>query len=335
MSPCAGGSGVRIGITYDLRADYLAAGYGEEETAEFDQVGTIDAIDSAIQALGHQTERVGNVRALVSRLSSGATWDLVFNIAEGLHGYGREAVIPALLEAYDIPCVFSDPLVMALTLHKGLAKNVIRDKGILTPEFAVAENRADLELIRLPFPLFVKPVSEGTGKGVTTASKVRNQEELIAVGLELIQKYRQPVLVETFLPGREFTVGILGCGDEARVMGAMEIILLANSDPEVYSYRNKEICEEVVEYRLATDACAEAAMQTALAVYRALNCLDGGRVDLRCDDVGRPQFIEVNPLAGLHPEHSDLCILATKVGMPYLELIRTIVDSAIGRADRR
>ncbi len=326
---------MRIGITYDLRADYLAAGFGEEETAEFDSAETIDAIELAIRTLGHQTERIGNVRALVGLLALGATWDLVFNIAEGLHGYGREAVIPALLEAYNIPCVFSDPLVMALTLHKGLAKNVIRDKGILTPDFVVAANRADLERIGLPFPLFVKPVSEGTGKGVTVESKVQYQAELVARGLELINRYRQPVLVETFLPGREFTVGILGCNDEARVLGIMEIILLANSDPEVYSYRNKEICEEVVEYRLATDACAEIAMQTALQAYRALNCLDGGRVDLRCDSAGRPQFIEINPLAGLHPEHSDLCILATKVGMPYLELIRIMVDSALNRANLR
>ena len=322
---------MRVGITYDLRADYLAAGYGEEETAEFDRPETIDAIEGAIRDLGHWPERIGNVKALVGRLAAGANWDLVFNIAEGLYGYGREAVIPALLEAYGIPCIFSDPLVMALTLHKGLAKNVIRDRGILTPDFAVAETRAELGRIDLPFPLFVKPVSEGTGKGVTTASKVKNQEELMAVGLELIAKFRQPVLVETFLPGREFTVGILGSGGQAKVMGAMEIILLANSDPEVYSYRNKEICEEVVEYRLADDACAREAMQTALDSYLALNCRDGGRVDLRCDGTGRPQFIEVNPLAGLHPEHSDLCILATKIGMPYLELIRTIVDSAIAR----
>lgn len=325
---------MKIGLTYDLRADYLAAGYGEEETAEFDRPETIDAIEGALKALGHQTERIGNVQALVARLAAGDSWELMFNIAEGLTGYGREAVIPALLEAYAIPCVFSDPLVMALTLHKGLAKNVIRDHGILTPDFAVAATQAELARIDLAFPLFVKPVSEGTGKGVTTASKVKNHEELVTVGLQLIERYRQPVLVETFLPGREFTVGVLGCGDEARVMGAMEIILLANSDPEVYSYRNKEFCEEVVEYRRAEDDCAQAAMRTALASYRALNCLDGGRVDLRCDAAGRPQFIEVNPLAGLHPEHSDLCILATMIGMPYLELIRTIVDSAIRRVAR-
>lgn len=326
---------MRIGLTFDLRADYLAAGYGEEETAEFDKPETIDAIEGALRALGHQTERIGNLRALVGRLAAGATsWDLVFNIAEGLHGFGREAAIPALLESYDIPCVFSDPLVMALTLHKGLAKSVIRDQGIPTPDFAVAASAAELCRIALPFPLFVKPVSEGTGKGVTAASKVRNHDELLQVGRQLIERYRQPVLVETFLPGREFTVGILGSGEQARVMGAMEIILLADSDPEVYSYHNKECYEEVVEYRLVDDACARAAMRTALGAYLALNCQDGGRVDLRCDGGGRPHFIEVNPLAGLHPEHSDLCILAAKVGMPYLELIRTIVDSAIGRAER-
>jgi D-alanine-D-alanine ligase len=322
---------MRVGITFDLRADYLAAGYGEEETAEFDRPDTIEAIEGAIRTLGHETERIGNLQALVCRLGQGHRWDLVFNIAEGLHGYAREAVIPALLEAYAIPCTFSDPLIMSLTLHKALAKRVIRDHGILTPEFAVAANGAELGRIDLPFPLFAKPVSEGTGKGVTTASKVETQYQLIAVGLELIKKFRQPVLIETFLPGREFTVGVLGSGDEARVMGAMEIILLANSDPEVYSYRNKEICEEVVEYRLVDDPTAQAAKETALAAHRALNCLDASRIDLRCDGAGQPQFIEVNPLAGLHPEHSDLCILATKVGMPYLELIRTIVDSAIAR----
>jgi D-alanine-D-alanine ligase len=322
---------MRVGITYDLRADYLAAGYSDEETAEFDRPDTIDAIEGALRSLGHETERIGNLQALVGRLAGGARWELVFNIAEGLHGIGREAVIPALLEAYAIPCTFSDPLIMALTLHKGMAKRVVRDHGILTPAFAVAEDGAALACIDLPFPLFVKPVSEGTGKGVTTASKVGTQYELMSMGLELINKFKQPVLVESYLPGREFTVGVLGSGSEARVIGVMEIILLDNSDPEVYSYRNKEICEEVVEYRLVDDPCAMAAKETALAAYLSLNCLDGGRVDLRCDASGRPHFIEVNPLAGLHPEHSDLCILATKVGMPYLELIATIVASAIAR----
>lgn len=322
---------MKIGITYDLRAEYLAAGYGEEETAEFDRLETIAAIDQALRATGAATERIGGLRSLLPLLAAGRRWDLVFNIAEGLHGYGREAVIPALLEAYAIPATFADSLTCALTLHKGLAKQVVRDSGLPTPAFAVVEEAAGLEEVALPYPLFVKPVSEGTGKGVTAASKVLDRQALLDQGRQLLERYRQPVLVETFLSGREFTVGVLGTGAAARVMGVMEVLLLAGSDPEVYSYRNKEICEQVVEYRLADDALARRAAATALAAYRALGCRDAGRVDLRADAAGVPCFIEVNPLAGLHPEHSDLCILAGKTGMSYQSLIQAIVDSAARR----
>ncbi|MEW6428302.1 MAG: ATP-grasp domain-containing protein [Thermodesulfobacteriota bacterium] len=322
---------MKIGMTYDLREDYLAAGYGEEETAEFDRPSTIAAIEGALVAFGAEVERIGNLFALVAALQQGRRWDLVFNIAEGLYGYGREAAVPALLDAYRIPYTFSDPLTLAVTLHKGMAKSVARDHGVPTPDFTVIESPADIAAVALPTPLFLKPVSEGTGKGVTAASKVTDRRDLAAVAGRLLAQFRQPVLVETFLPGREVTVGVLGTGEAARAIGCLEIILLENSDPDVYTYRNKEICEEVVEYRLATDAVARAAMATAVEAYRALGCRDGGRVDLRCDARGVPQFIEVNPLAGLHPEHSDLCILATKVGMPYNGLIGAIVESALAR----
>ena len=136
---------MKIGITYDLRDDYLALGYSEEETAEFDKPETIAALEQALQSLGYETARIGNVRSLVQRLSCGDRWDLVFNIAEGLRGFGREAVVPALLEAYHIPCTFSDALVLSLTLHKGMTKHVIRDLGIPTPDFAVIETAADIE----------------------------------------------------------------------------------------------------------------------------------------------------------------------------------------------
>ena len=134
---------MKIGITYDLRQDYLDAGYGEEETAEFDRPETIAAIDQALQALGHVTDRIGNIRSLARRLVQGDRWDLVFNIAEGLSGFGREAQVPALLEAYAIPYTFSDPLVLALTLHKGMTKRVIRDAGLPTPAFAVVETASE------------------------------------------------------------------------------------------------------------------------------------------------------------------------------------------------
>ena len=167
---------MKVGLTYDLRAEYLAAGYGEEETAEFDRPDTIDALEGALKEFGYQTDRIGHVRQLVTRLAAGDRWDIVFNIAEGLRGVAREAQVPALLEAYDIPCTFSDPLVTALTLHKALTKRVLRDVGVRTPDFFVVESEADIERCKLPFPLFVKPLAEGTAKGIDGDSKVDSRE---------------------------------------------------------------------------------------------------------------------------------------------------------------
>jgi len=259
---------------------------------------------------------------------AGERWELVFNIAEGLKGVGREAQVPALLEAYDIPCTFSDTLVMALALHKGMAKRVVRDCGVPTAPFAVVETMADLAAIELPFPLFAKPIAEGTGKGVTPASRVASASALRKLCRQLLERYRQPVLVETFLPGREFTVGIIGTGASAEPVAVMEVILNAEAEAGVYSYVNKEECESRVVYRLAADEQAKAAGAVALAAWRALGCRDGGRVDLRQDAGGRPLFLEVNPLAGLHPTHSDLPIMCTLAGIPYDALIGRIVESA-------
>jgi D-alanine-D-alanine ligase len=335
------GFAMRIGLTYDLRADYLAAGYGEEETAEFDRPDTIDAIEAALGELGHQPDRIGNGRQLVNRLAEGDRWDLVFNIAEGLHGNAREAQVPAILDLYEIPYTFSDPLVMALTLHKDLTKTVVRQAGVPTPDFALVGQLSDVDGLRLPFPLFVKPVAEGTSKGISAASRVQDQASLRRMCGELLERFRQPVLVETFLAGREFTIGIAGTGPHAQVLGTMEIILLSTAEAQVYSYVNKEECEERVEYRLVcgeTDEEVRRAEQLALRTWRVLGCRDGGRVDFRSDAHGQPQFLEVNPLPGLHPEHSDLPILCTHLGIAYLSLIDRIVRSAgqrIGNAAPR
>jgi D-alanine-D-alanine ligase len=322
---------MRVGITYDLRLDYLAEGYGEEETAEFDQPGTIDAVEGALQLLGYETDRIGHVRNLAKRLVAGDRWDLVFNFAEGLRGIGREAQVPALLEAYGIPHTFSDTLVLSLALHKAMAKRVIRDLGIPTPDFAVVEKIRDVEGIRLPYPLFAKPMAEGTGKGITAANKIRTREELAARCEYLLNVYKQPVLVETFLSGREFTVGILGTGSAARAVGAMEIIFLATAEKDVYSYVNKEECEQRIEYRRGEGPIAEEAKMVALAAHVGLGCLDASRVDVRADADGRIHFIEINPLAGLHPQHSDLPILCTQTGIEYISLIRAIMESALER----
>lgn len=326
---------MRVGLTYDLREQYLAEGYGLEETAEFDRPDTIDAIERAIRRLGFATDRIGHVRQLAARLVAGDRWDLVFNIAEGLEGIGREAQVPALLDAWRIPYVFSDPLVMALTLHKGVAKRVVRDQGVPTAPFAVVEQPADIASVDLPFPLFAKPVAEGTGKGITPASKITSVTGLRKVCRQLLQQFRQPVLVETFLPGREFTVGITGTGARARHVGVMEVVLTEKAEADVYSYVNKEECESRVVYRLVDDSEARAAADVALAAWRALGCCDGGRVDIRSDAAGRPHFLEVNPLAGLHPEHSDLPIMCGLAGLSYDDLIGRIIESALARIGGR
>ncbi|MEZ5592652.1 MAG: D-alanine--D-alanine ligase [Gammaproteobacteria bacterium] len=322
---------MQIGLTYDLREDYLALGYSDEETAEFDRPDTIEAIEQALLELGHQTVRIGHIQALTQRLAAGERWELVFNIAEGLHGYGREAQVPALLDAYGIAYTFSDPLVSALTLHKGLTKHVVRGHGIATPDFALVASPDDLEQIDLPYPLFAKPVAEGTSKGVDTTSRIREPGQLREVCQYLLERFRQPVLVETYLPGREFTVGILGTGAAARPVAVMEVTLQKDADAGIYTYRNKAQFETLVQYRLAHDDDAEQAKTTALAAWQALGCRDGGRVDVRLDAQGKAQFIEVNPLAGLHPGHSDLPIMCTLAGIPYRDLIQAIVNSASSR----
>ncbi len=322
---------MRIGLTYDLRDDYLAEGFSEEQTAEFDTPETIAGIESALIGLGFDVQRIGNVRALVTALARGQRWDLVFNIAEGMNGLSREAQVPALLDAYGIRYTFSDPLTMSLTLDKAMAKRVVRDHGIATAPFIVIESERSSPPAREDFPLFLKPLGEGTGKGISAASHVATRSEFVRTCRTLLREHRQPVLAEAYLPGREFTVGIVGHGQRSRVIGVMEIEFGEKAEAWGYSYDNKEHYEDRVSYRLAGDTEARQAGRTALSAWRALRCCDGGRVDLRSDAEGVPHFLEVNPLAGLHPGRSDLVILARLAGIRYDALIGQIVQASFER----
>jgi len=325
---------MRVGITYDLRDEYLAEGYGEEETGEFDRPDTIDAIEGALRELGYETARIGHIRHLVEKLARGERWDLVFNIAEGLRGLSREAQVPALLDAYDIPYTFSDAVALSLTLNKATTKRIVRSLGVPTPDFAVVESLQDLSGIDLPFPLFAKPVAEGTGKGISAASRITDRHELEKTCGWLLEKYKQPALIETFLPGREFTVGVVGTGKQAKAIGVMEVVLKEEAELHAYSYWNKEKCEDLVNYGLVAGAVAEKSKEIALVVHRGLDCRDAGRIDLREDADGNLSFMEINPLPGLHPEHSDLPILCTMVGIGYRELMEDIMNSAVARLSR-
>jgi D-alanine-D-alanine ligase len=325
---------MRIGLTFDLRSDYLKEGFSEEETAEFDKESTIEAIERELHFLGHSTERIGHIRNLTQKLVSGRRWDLVFNISEGMYGIGREAQVPAILDAYGIPYTFSDPLVLALTLHKAMTKHVIRDCGIPTPGFAVVNSPRDLERVDLPYPLFVKPNAEGSGKGISFNSRVAGPDELLATCTERWKTGTYPLLVETYLPGREFTVGILGTGEESFSVGAMEVIFRKTAADSIYSYDMKTNYEEFVDYALPEPEILGPCCEMALKAWKALECRDGGRVDVRLDANGIPNFIEVNPLAGLNDITSDLPILARMNGYDYSFIIKTIIDSAAKRIRR-
>ena len=324
---------LKIGITYDLRDDYLKEGYNLEETAEFDLLDTIEAIEKVILDNGFQADRIGNIKALTCRLAAENRWNLVFNIAEGLYGFGREAQIPALLDAYNIPYTFSDPLGHTLSLHKGMTKHVLRDLGIPTPDFAVVSSDAEIDKVNLPFPLFAKPVAEGTSKGITALSKITNREKLRRTCKYILQTFKQPALIETYLPGREFTAGILGTGKDAKVLGVIEVILKPTAEQNAYSYENKEHYENLVQYALVDDDESKRAREISLKVWRYLDLKDAGRVDLRSDVHGAPHFIEVNSLAGLNPKRSDLPILCNLLGISYHVLISSIIESALRRAD--
>ncbi|MCX6268676.1 MAG: D-alanine--D-alanine ligase [Bacteroidetes bacterium] len=323
---------MKIGLTYDLRADYLKEGYSEEETAEFDRESTIDYIDQALQTLGYQTDRIGHVRHLIQRLALGNRWDMVFNICEGMHGIGREAQVPALLDIFQIPYTFSDPLVLSLTLHKGMTKRVVRDFGIPTPGFTIIDKLEDCATVDLPFPLFVKPNAEGTGKGINALSKVMNSGELFQICRDLLPRYPSGLLVEEFLPGREFTVGILGTGNESYAIGLMEILFKEEDTKNIYSYQTKSDYLKAVEYQIPEQEITERCQALALKTWQVLGCRDGGRVDIRVDRFGVPNFIEVNPLAGLDKVHSDLPILAYMHGYDFERIIAEIMHSARKRA---
>ncbi|MEL7588334.1 MAG: hypothetical protein AAGU19_16615 [Prolixibacteraceae bacterium] len=318
---------MRVGLTYDLKSEYLAMGYSAEEAAEFDREETIAGLEKALIDLGYETERIGRARNLMQRLLAGDKWDLVFNICEGMYGDGRESLVPALLDEWQIPYVFSGAATLALSLDKALCKRVVRDAGIPTPDFCLIRSEADLKNEKPAFPLFVKPVSEGTGKGISEHSLVCSEEEFIRVCTSLLQQFHQPVLVESYLPGREFTAGVIGNGHDTRVAGVMEVVFKLPVR-EIYSYENKQNYERVVEYRNVQGELGAKCADLALRVWKATGARDGGRVDMKLNVQGEPEFIEINPLAGLNFHDSDLPILARLNGMEFNELIGAIMQAA-------
>jgi D-alanine-D-alanine ligase len=299
-----------------------------EDTAEFDKQETVDAIDQALRKMGFKTEPVGNCFQLIEALAAGRKWDLVFNIVEGLYGDGRESVVPAILDQYKIPYVFSGPVILGVSLNKYLTRLIVSAAGVPVSPGMLISSMDDIKKCNLEYPLFIKPVSEGTGKGINEKSMLSSPAELKEMAEWILKRFDQPALLEEYLPGREFTVGVIGTGDESIAIGGMEIECKDNLP---YSVEFKENYQEFCKYIPMSKEYIDECKSVALQVWKALRAVDGGRVDVKADRNGRICFMEVNPLAGLHPVHSDLPILSRMIGIEYQALMEMIMKATIKR----
>ena len=323
---------LRIGFTHNMKR--VDSKGGDDAEAEYDAPQTIEAISQALESYGHVVVPLEATAELPRQLTDSPV-DLVFNIAEGVEGRNREAAVPALCELMGIPYTGSDAATLSIALDKALSKKVLRQHGILTPEFQLMETGRERLSPKLVFPLIVKPNQEGSSKGVSAhASVVDDEASLRAVVRDLLEKYRQPALVEHYVAGREFTVGLLG-DKRPRVLPAMEILFLDKNNPRpVYDYQIKQEWEKYVYYQCPahlSPAEVKAIEKVARETFEALDCRDVARVDLRMDEAGDFYVLEVNPLPGLTPEYSDLCLIAKAANIDYRSLIGEILSGGLKR----
>jgi D-alanine-D-alanine ligase len=326
--PAAG----KVGITCNTKQ---SAGCGlRDEQAEYDRPETVRAIQKALEDGGFRTVCLEADATLPQTLARERV-DFVFNIAEGIRGRGREAEVPALLNLLNIPFTGSDETAMAIALDKELCKRVMSTCGIATPHFATVLSPDDPALSTMQFPVIVKPNAEGSSKGipdVCVAADAQTLHRLLTAALEL---YGESMLVEEYIHGREFTVGILGNGTEARAFAPMEICFHDKTNGyQVYSYDVKQDWQRRVHYECPANLTGDQSKELealALRAFHALGCHDFARIDFRMDQSGKFWFIEMNPLPGLAPGYSDFPILAALSGVDYGELVRNVLHAALRR----
>ncbi len=328
---------LKVGFTFNVKRIKPTA-EGEDREAEYDSPTTLQAIREAIASHGHEVVDLEATAELPMVLASTPV-DVVFNIAEGFRGRNRESQVPALLELLDIPYTGSDPATLSLALDKALAKRVVRAAGLDTPNFQLMSSgreRLDKQFVR--WPLMVKPVAEGSSKGVISKCVCHNETELREVVKELVERYQQPALVEEYIGGREFTVGLLG-ERRPEVLPPMEIVFTDKSDKTpIYKFEDKLEENDRIRYEVPAKvepAQLERLRASARTAFMSLGCRDVARIDFRMDETGRIYFIECNPLPGLTPGWSDLVLIAQGDGMDYHTLIGEILSGAIRRYKER
>jgi len=318
--------------------------------AEFDSIETVYYIQNAIETDGHKTVMLTADKSLPHTLEEHKP-DICFNIAEGLGGDAREAQTPALLELMNIPYTHSRILANAVSLDKTLTKRIWRDHGLPTTSFQEFVTGEEALVPALEFPLFAKPAHEGSGMGIDGNSVIESEDSLRRQIKYIIETYKQPALVETYLPGREFTVGILGGPhtrefsrhpewyDKAgyRQLPVLEVDSTQATTPGIYSYEAK--AGAIGEQGVASCICpadidpvlANKLKNLGLQAHITLGVQDISRVDIRLDQKGEPQLMEINPLPGLKPHYSDICTQTEADGIKYEDLILEILYLAAGR----
>ncbi len=269
--------------------------------------------------------------------------DIVFNIAEGANGFSRESQIPAMLEMLQIPFTGSDSLTLGICLDKSRTKEILTYHSVPNAKFQIVNSLDEIAQLNFNFPLIVKPVSEGSSKGIFSSSFVKSYDELTSEITRINTKYNQPALIEEYLPGREFTVAVLGNGEETTILPIIEIKF--EDFPEdvvpLYSYEAKWILDtkenvfDVFECPAKLDKKLEEQIkETALKTFKVLRCKDWSRIDIRLDKNGIPNVIEINPLPGIMPdpnENSSFPKAARAAGMDYNQMIQSVLYSAAKR----
>lgn len=323
---------IRVGLIFNIKRIKPSYGGANDEEAEFDSPATIEALADAIRSFGHEVVLLEATPALAGAMQPG-TVDVVFNVAEGMRGRSREAQVPALLDLCDIPYTGSDPTAMLLALDKGLAKQIVRQAGIPTPNWFVMRTSRDEIPHDLRYPVVVKPIAEGSSKGVLAKNVAENEFDLREATGTIVARYPDGVIVEEFLPGREFTVGLLG-ENPVRILPPMEIVFRADLHNPIYTFDHKLDFNDEVRYDLPAKLDAkllEEIERVARGAFEALGCRDVARVDLRMDVKGIVNFIECNPLPGIAPKWSDLARIAEQTGLDYAGLIGEILAPALRR----
>lgn len=322
----------RIGITYNLKR-YAASDLPDDD-AEYDDDKTILAIKSALESDNCKVELFEASEELPVKLASHPV-DIVFNIAEGINGRSREAQVPAILDFFQIPFTGSDATTLCIALDKALTKRILGSYHVRSPKYQVVSKEMPQLKGRFACPAIVKPNAEGSSKGISNLSFVSDMPELQQLLSRNIDLYKQDMLVEEYIDGREFTVGIIGNGRDIRVFSPMEIIYVDQTNPcKIYSYEVKKEYQKHIRYECPAAISQDVQNEmedTARKIYKVLDCKDMARIDFRLSTKGCLYFIEINPLPGLAPGYSDFPMIAKCHGMDYPSLIRNILGSALKR----